>query len=170
MVKTPDGSTLMLVAKDETQIPNAPLTTALSSREYTMAGAFQGKLSGPDRGESRGGAIEVGYQIGCGIDMSTSNGVTLAGTAGLNASQRITDVVTPLPRGILPGAEDRIGRVVARPQRASVDPWERTEFPSCPRSSERIARRPAARPRVVLGAASGLAALTVDIQVTSLRP
>ena len=58
--------------------------------------------------------------IGCGIDMSTSNGVTLAGTAGLNASQRITDVVTPLPRGILPGVEDRIGRVVARPQRASA--------------------------------------------------
>ena len=30
--------------------------------------------------------FEVGYQIGCGIDMSTSNGVSMTGTAGLNPS------------------------------------------------------------------------------------
>ena len=30
--------------------------------------------------------FEVGYQIGCGIDMSTSNGVSLTGTAGINPS------------------------------------------------------------------------------------
>jgi hypothetical protein len=30
--------------------------------------------------------FEVGYQIGCGIDMSTSNGVSLTGTAGVSPS------------------------------------------------------------------------------------
>ncbi len=59
---------MTLVAKDEIQIPNAPLMTALSSRECMVAAIFQGKLSGPDGGESQGGAIEVGKQIGCGID------------------------------------------------------------------------------------------------------
>ena len=33
-----------------------------------------------------GGTLEVGYQIGCGIDMSTSNGVSLTGTAGISPS------------------------------------------------------------------------------------
>lgn len=108
---TPDGWTLTLAAKDETQVASAPLTTALSSREYVVGGTFNGSLDGPSSDGDPGGTIEVGYQIGCGIDMSTSNGVTLAGTAGLNSSIGIlgTDVASPLPEGILPGVGANIG-------------------------------------------------------------
>jgi MspA len=131
VIKTPDGWTLTLAAKDETQTPNAPLTTALSSREYTVAGTFNGKLAGPADGEEPGGTIEVGYQIGCGIDMSTSNGVSLTGTAGLNASLGVTDIVTPLPGGILPGVGANIGGGVTvglKPGIINVVPVTKKEF------------------------------------------
>ena len=78
----PDGWTLTISAKDETQQAVAPLTTAISTREYAVGGVFNGKLAGD--GEDPKGVFEVGYQIGCGIDMSTSNGVSLTGTAGIN--------------------------------------------------------------------------------------
>jgi len=78
----PDGWTLTISSKDETQQAVAPLTTAISTREYAVGGVFNGKLAGD--GEDPKGVFEVGYQIGCGIDMSTSNGVALTGTAGLN--------------------------------------------------------------------------------------
>lgn len=108
---TPDGWTLEISAKDETQLAIAPLTTAISSREYEVGGTYSGSLTGPDDGEAPGGTFEVGYQIGCGIDMSTSNGVSLTGTAGLNPSIGIvgTDIVSPLPEGIIPGLGANIG-------------------------------------------------------------
>lgn len=83
--KSPDGWTLTVSAKDEFQRPVAPLTTAISTREYEVSGVFNGTLAGGG-GETPGGVFEVGYQIGCGIDMSTSNGVSLTGTAGVNPS------------------------------------------------------------------------------------
>ena len=111
MLKTPDGWTLTVAAKDETQMISAPLTTALSSREYVVGGTFTGSLVGPGEEADPGGTFEVGYQIGCGIDMSTSNGVSLTGTIGLNSSLGIlgTDVVSPEPDGILPGIGGNIG-------------------------------------------------------------
>ena len=57
-----------------------PLTTALSSREYIASGIFVGSLIGPEQPR---GDLEVGYEIGCGIDMSTSNGVDLGGNMGM---------------------------------------------------------------------------------------
>ena len=107
--KSPDGWTLTISAKEETQMPAAPLTTAISSREYVVGGTFNGALSGP--GESPHGIFEVGYQIGCGIDMSTSNGVSLTGTAGANASLGYFGFDFPgtLPDGILPGIGGNIG-------------------------------------------------------------
>jgi MspA len=94
ILNTPDGWTLGLGAKDESQIPVAPLTTAVSSREYLASGTFVGSLIGsePPRGQ-----LEVGYEIGCGIDMSTSNGVTMAGSAGVNPG-----VGFPLAGGFIP--------------------------------------------------------------------
>lgn len=80
ILNTPDGWTLGLGAKDEMQIPVAPLTTAISSREYIASGIFVGSLRGS---EEPHGLLEVGYQIGCGIDMSTSNGVIMEGSAGI---------------------------------------------------------------------------------------
>jgi hypothetical protein len=93
-VATPDGWTLGLGAKDEMQVPVAPLTTAISSREYLASGIFVGSLIGP--GPPRG-ELEVGYEIGCGIDMSTSNGVTMAGSQGSTPSLGFTEAIIPTP-------------------------------------------------------------------------
>jgi hypothetical protein len=100
--KSPDGWTLTIAAKDEVQMPAAPLTTALSSREYIVGGTFNGSLDGS--GDAPKGVLEVGYQIGCGIDMSTSNGVSLTGTAGINPSISYfgADFAGVLPDGIIP--------------------------------------------------------------------
>lgn len=80
ILNTPDGWTLGLGAKDEAQVPVAPLTTSVASREYVASGIYVGSLRGP---EEPHGQLEVGYQIGCGIDMSTSNGVIMEGGAGI---------------------------------------------------------------------------------------
>ncbi len=68
----------------------APLTTAISTRDYEVGGIFNGLLTAPEDTEEDEeepqGTFEVGYQIGCGIDMSTSNGVSLTGTVGLSPS------------------------------------------------------------------------------------
>ncbi|MEI6253754.1 MAG: MspA family porin, partial [Mycobacteriaceae bacterium] len=100
---SPDGWTLTISAKDEIQAPIAPLTTAISTREYEVGGVFNGKLTGGDA--TPAGVFEVGYQIGCGIDMSTSNGVSLTGTAGVNPSISYFGFDFPgvLPDGIVPG-------------------------------------------------------------------
>lgn len=102
--KSPDGWTLMLSSKDETQAPVAPLTTAISTREYVVGGVFNGSLKGPGEGAPKG-VLEVGYQIGCGIDMATSNGVSLTGTAGIQPSVGYFGLDFPgvLPDGLVPG-------------------------------------------------------------------
>ncbi|OBG84488.1 MspA protein [Mycobacterium sp. E802] len=111
VLKTPDGWELTVSAGEETQAAVPPLTTAVSSREYVVGGTYRGAMTGPDNGEEPRGTLEAGYQIGCGIDMSTSNGVALTGTAGLNSSIGIlgTDVISPWPEGILPGVGANIG-------------------------------------------------------------
>src|SRR5262245_37479652 len=58
---TPDGRTLTVAAKDETQLPVPPLTTALSSRDWLVGGTFTGSVTG----SVNGGSLEAGYQIGC---------------------------------------------------------------------------------------------------------
>lgn len=80
---TPDGWTLALGGKDERHIPIKPLTTAVSSREYLSSGTFVASLVGP---EPPHGVLEVGYEIGCGIDMSTANGVNMANGGGIAPS------------------------------------------------------------------------------------
>ncbi len=107
--KSPDGWTLTIAAKDEIQRPIAPLTTAVSTREYEVSGLFNGSLVGGE--ETPAGVFEVGYQIGCGIDMATSNGVSLTGTAGINPSIGYFGLDFPgvQPDGILPGIGANIG-------------------------------------------------------------
>ena len=73
-----EGVTLTISAKEETQTAVAPLTTAVSTREYVVGGVFTGSITGSAAPE---GNFEVGYQIGCGIDMSTSGGVLVGGNA-----------------------------------------------------------------------------------------
>lgn len=96
-LKTPDGWILSLGATNEQQVPVAPLTSAVSSREYLSSGIFLGALEGPEQPQ---GVLEVGYEIGCGIDMSTSDGVTIGGTAGITPG--VTGPVTGVPGDVLP--------------------------------------------------------------------
>ena len=79
-----DGATLAISASEETQLVVAPLTTAISTREYLVGGVFRGSVT--ESAVPPRGILEVGYQIGCGIDMGTGPGVLLAGNAGGNAS------------------------------------------------------------------------------------
>nr|WP_228768715.1 MspA family porin [Mycolicibacterium malmesburyense]CRL69304.1 MspA protein [Mycolicibacterium malmesburyense] len=130
---TPDGWTLTLSARDETQSPIPPLTTALSSREYVVGGTYQGAMSGPDDGEEPHGTLEVGYEIGCGIDMSTSNGVSLTGTAGISPSLGVLglDAAGPLEIGVLPTVGANIGggiTVGLKPGLINVVPVTKKEF------------------------------------------
>ncbi|MCK0172993.1 MspA family porin [Mycolicibacterium sp. F2034L] len=77
---TPDGWIVTVTATNETQLPVAPLTTAVSSREYLAAGTFTGTVNGAGSTELDGGTLVVGYQIGCGI---TLDKVTLGGGISL---------------------------------------------------------------------------------------
>jgi MspA len=96
---TPDGWTLALGAKDEAHVPVHPLTTALSSREYLSSGIYVASLNGPQPAQ---GELEVGYEIGCGIDMSTSNGVTMSGASGITPSLGTTALLPGSAAGLLP--------------------------------------------------------------------
>ena len=130
IVTTPDGWRLALGAKDEMQAPVAPLTTALSSREYLSSGIFVGSLTGPEQPR---GELEVGYEIGCGIDMSTSNGVTMAGGAGITPSLGLTGPLSGLPTGILPVLSTPVNGVLSvglKPGLIIVVPVVKKEFKS----------------------------------------
>jgi hypothetical protein len=89
---------LTVVAKDETQLPVAPLTTATSSREYLVGGTFTGTVTGGGKTSLSGGVLEAGYQIGCGIELGQVRligqaGITLGGNTGLTA---LASVQAPL--------------------------------------------------------------------------
>jgi hypothetical protein len=130
IVNTPDGWRLALGARDEMQVPVAPLTTALSSREYLSSGIFVGSLIGP---EPPRGELEVGYEIGCGIDMSTSNGVTMAGGTGVTPSLGLTGPLSGLPTGILPVLSTPVNGVLSvglKPGLIIVVPVVKKEFKS----------------------------------------
>lgn len=91
IAKTPDGRTLTVLAKDETQLPVAPLTTSLSSRDWLVGGTFTGTTTG----SVAGGTLEAGYQIGCGVEMDK---VKLNGSIGAslgNSSLGTTGVSLP---------------------------------------------------------------------------
>jgi hypothetical protein len=125
---TPDGWTLTLSAKDETALPVAPLTTAVSSRDYIVGGTFNGALSGPD--EARG-VLEVGYDIGCGIDMTTSNGVSLTGTAGLTPQLGVSGPIGAVPTTIVPVVATPLGGAITvglKPGLVNIVPVDKKEF------------------------------------------
>jgi hypothetical protein len=98
--KSPDGWTLTVSAKDETQRVIQPLTTAVSTREYEVGGVFNASMTGPEEDEAPEGTLEVGYQIGCGIDMSTSNGVVMSGSLGFTPGLGIAGLGAGTPVGI----------------------------------------------------------------------
>jgi hypothetical protein len=83
VVMSPDGWQLSVAATGETQLPIAPLTTAVSSREYLVGGTFVGTVTGNGKTKLNGGVLEAGYQIGCGIEL---NQVRLIGSVGIGTS------------------------------------------------------------------------------------
>ena len=127
-ISTPDGWTLTLSSKDERALPVAPLTTAVSSRDYIVGGTYVGSLTGPGDGR---GLLEVGYDIGCGIDMSTSNGVTLAGTAGITPQLGVTGPFAGIPTTILPVIATPVGGAITvglKPGIINIVPVDKKDF------------------------------------------
>ncbi|CDO09781.1 MspA protein [Mycolicibacterium cosmeticum] len=92
VVTTPDGWVLTVAAKDETQLPVAPLTTAVSSREYLVGGTFTGTVTGKGKTTLKGGTLEAGYQIGCGIELGQ---VRLIGQVGAQVNFGLVTGVVP---------------------------------------------------------------------------
>jgi hypothetical protein len=92
VVTSPDGWTLTVTASNETQLPVAPLTTAVSSREYLVGGTFAGTVTGEGSTKLNGGVLEAGYQIGCGIELGQ---VRLIGSVGLSTSGSTLGGVIP---------------------------------------------------------------------------
>jgi hypothetical protein len=95
VVTTPDGWVLTVAATNETQLPVAPLTTAVSSREYLVAGTFTGTVTGHGKTSLAGGVLEAGYQIGCGIELGQ---VRLIGQVGIGTSG--STLGAPIPTGV----------------------------------------------------------------------
>lgn len=67
VVPTPDGWELYVEGINEKLTPVAPLTTAVTSREYEVEGTFSGMAKGAGNTTLTGGTLEAGYRIGCGI-------------------------------------------------------------------------------------------------------
>jgi MspA len=95
VVTSPDGWILTVVATNETQLPIAPLTTAVSSREYLVGGTFTGTVTGGGKTSLNGGVLEAGYQIGCGIELGQ---VRLIGQVG--ATLNFGTVTGLVPTGV----------------------------------------------------------------------
>jgi MspA len=96
VVTSPDGWVLTVAATNETELPIAPLTTAVSSREYLVGGTFTGTVTGNGKTNLSGGVLEAGYQIGCGIELGQ---VRLIGQVGATTAGQ-TLVGVPIPTGI----------------------------------------------------------------------
>ena len=93
IVTSPDGWVLTVAATNETQLPVAPLTTAVSSREYLVGGTFTGTVTGKGKTSLSGGVLEAGYQVGCGIELGQ---VRLIGQVGATtAGSTITGGIIP---------------------------------------------------------------------------
>ena len=96
VVTTPDGWTLTVSAKSETQLPVPPLTTALSSREYLVGGTFTGSVTGKGNTKLTGGTLEAGYQIGCGIGLEKIELDASLGLGGTFNATGLSSVTVPL--------------------------------------------------------------------------
>ena len=124
-ITSPDGWVLTAKADNETQLPVAPLTTATSSREYLVGGTFTGTVTGGGATKLAGGTLEVGYQIGCGIEL---NQIRLIGQVGVSAT---TSFVAPIPTGVsfpLSGTLE----IHPKPGQVTQVPVDKKSFKSAP--------------------------------------
>ncbi len=125
-ITSPDGWTLEVVAKNETQLPVAPLTTAVSSREYLVGGTFSGTVTGNGKTKLAGGTLEAGYQIGCGIELGQ---VRLIGQIGISTSG--STLAGLLPTGISVPMSGTI-EIHAKPGTVTQVPVDKKTFKSAP--------------------------------------
>lgn len=125
-VTTPDGWVLTVVAKNETELPVAPLTTAVSSREYLVGGTFTGTVTGKGKTTLNGGTLEAGYQIGCGIELGQ---VRLVGSIGIATSG--STLAGLLPTGV---SVPMSGTVEIHPKPGTVTqvPVDKKSFKAAP--------------------------------------
>ena len=127
VVTSPDGWVLTVVGSNETQLPVAPLTTATSSREYLAGGTFTGTVGGSGKTSLNGGVLEVGYQIGCGIELGQ---VRLIGQAGIGTSgSSITGGL--IPTGVTFPISGKI-EVHPKPGTVSTVTVDKKEFKAAP--------------------------------------
>ncbi|WP_234788991.1 MspA family porin [Mycolicibacterium fortuitum] len=75
VLDTPDGWHVTVAGSNETLLPVAPLTTAISSREYLVGGTFTGKVSGGGKTKltgGGGGSADARGAIATGANMQTA--------------------------------------------------------------------------------------------------
>lgn len=125
VVVTPDGWTLTVAATNETELPIAALTTAISSREYLAGGTFTGTASGNGSTKLNGGTLEAGYQIGCGIELGQ---LRLVGSVGANASASLVNVV---PTGVTIPLKGEID-IHPKPGRVLTIPVDKKKYKAAP--------------------------------------
>ncbi len=125
-VTSPDGWILEVVAKNETQLPVAPLTTAVSSREYLVGGTFSGTVTGNGKTKLNGGTLEAGYQIGCGIELGQ---VRLIGQIGLSTSG--STLAGLIPTGVSMPMSGTL-EIHAKPGTVTQVPVDKKTFKSAP--------------------------------------
>ena len=110
VLDTPDGWHLEVVGDNETQLPVAPLTTAITSREYLVAGTFTGKITGGGKTKLAGGSMEAGEQIGCGI---------ISDETEINPGVSFTPGIEPFSRSSAPASRSGVrplqGKVYLKP-------------------------------------------------------
>ncbi|MGA5463579.1 MspA family porin [Mycobacterium sp. NPDC050041] len=122
VLDTPDGWHLNVLGSNETQQAVAPLTTALSSREYLVGGTFTGSVEGSGDTKLSGGSLEAGFQIGCGIN---ADDVELIGGAGLTPG-----IAIPLANNDPVFGASITGqiKVVLKPGTVSIVPVDKKSF------------------------------------------
>ena len=125
-VTSPDGWILTVAAKDETELPVAPLTTAVSSREYLVGGTFTGTVTGKGKTSLNGGTLEAGYQIGCGIE---SGVVKLIGSVGVSTAG--STLAGLLPTGVSFPIQGQI-EIHPKPGTVTQVPVDKKSFKSAP--------------------------------------
>ena len=112
--KSPDGWTLSVSAHDETEMPVPSLTNEAATREFIVGGVFNGSVHAPAGAGAPRGTFEVGYQIACGGDLSTTPGIALSGSIGLLPAAGLTVSLKPGVVNIIP---------VTKKEFNGGDPW-----------------------------------------------
>jgi len=112
--KTPDGWTLTVAGTNETELPVASLTNEQATREYLVGGTFNGSLHGPAAAGTAHGTLEVGYQIACATDISSTPGYNVGGSIGVLPSVNLSVSLKPGIVNIVP---------VNKKEFKGNDPW-----------------------------------------------